>query len=75
MGAAFSFDLEGVVVKWQHGRYHSDGGVTSWLKIRNPQYSQMAGRPELFGARQVGAPSKRARPVLCPELRALESVL
>ena len=44
-------DLEGIVAKWKHGRYHSDGCTTSWLKVRNPQYSQMAGRPELFGAR------------------------
>jgi bifunctional non-homologous end joining protein LigD len=68
-------DLEGIVAKWKHGRYHSDGGVTSWLKIRNPQYSQMGGRAELFGARQVGSRSKRARPVLCPELRALQVTL
>ena len=48
-------DLEGVVAKWKHGRYHTDGGVTSWLKVRNRQYSQMGGRPELLGARQVGS--------------------
>jgi hypothetical protein len=35
----------------------------------------MTGRPELFGARQVGSRSKRARLVLCPELRPLQSVL
>jgi bifunctional non-homologous end joining protein LigD len=68
-------DLEGIVAKWKHGRYHSDGGVTSWLKVRNRQYSQMAGRPELFGARKVGARSRSAKPVLCAELRAVQSVL
>jgi ATP-dependent DNA ligase len=68
-------DLEGIVAKWKHGRYHTDGGLTSWLKIRNRQYSQMAGRPELFGARQVGSRSKGAKPVLCAELRPLRSVL
>jgi ATP-dependent DNA ligase len=73
--AVCATNLEGVVGKWKHGRYHSDGGVTSWLKIRNPHYSEMAGRPELFGARQVGSRSKSARPVLCPDLRALQSVL
>jgi hypothetical protein len=64
-----------VVGKWALGRYHSDGGVTSWLKIRNRQYSQMGGRTELFGARKVGTPSKRAKVVLCAELRVMQSVL
>ena len=41
-------DLEGIVAKWQHGPYHSDGVQTSWLKIKNPDYSQMSGRRELF---------------------------
>ena len=71
--AVCATDLEGIVAKWRHGRYHSNGGVTSWLKIRNRQYSQMAGRPELFGARKVGTRSKRAKVVLCTELQALLS--
>jgi bifunctional non-homologous end joining protein LigD len=66
-------DLEGIVAKWRHGRYHSHGGVTSWLKIRNRQYSQMTGRPELFGARKAGTRSKRAKVVLCAELQTLLS--
>src|SRR5262249_51004812 len=41
-------DLEGIVAKWSRGPYHSDGVVTNWLKIKNPAYSQMAGRRELF---------------------------
>jgi bifunctional non-homologous end joining protein LigD len=65
-------DLEGVVAKWKRGRYHSDGFTTSWLKIRNGGYSQIEGRPELFGARRVGSPSKSAKPVLCAELQALQ---
>jgi bifunctional non-homologous end joining protein LigD len=73
--AVCASDLEGIVAKWKHGRYYSDGGLTSWLKVRNPQYSQMAGRPELFGARKVGVRSKWAKPVLCAELRALQAVL
>jgi ATP-dependent DNA ligase len=63
-------DLEGIVAKWKRGRYHSDGQTTSWLKIRNASYSQVQGRPELFGARRVGAPSKSARPRLCAELQS-----
>lgn len=50
-------DLEGVVAKWKRGRYHSDGQTTSWPKIRNPEYSQVEGRPELFAARKAGARS------------------
>ena len=37
-------DLEGVVAKWKHGQYGQ-----GWVKIRNPKYSQMEGRRDLFG--------------------------
>jgi ATP-dependent DNA ligase len=40
--AACERDLEGIVAKWRHGRYERDGVSTSWLKIKNPAYSQMA---------------------------------
>ena len=36
-------DLEGIVAKWKHGAYVS-GDVTSWVKIKNPDYSQAVGR-------------------------------
>lgn len=45
-------DLEGIVAKWAHGTYQSDGRGTSWLKIKNAHYSQMEGRRELFDARR-----------------------
>jgi hypothetical protein len=45
--------------------------TTSWLKIRNPGYSQIEGRPELSGTRKPGSRSESARPVLCSELQAL----
>lgn len=35
-------DLEGIVAKWKRGPYHTDGVQTSWLKIRTPEYSQIA---------------------------------
>jgi len=54
-------DMEGVVGKWEHGVYDQP----SWVKIKNPKYSQVAGRREKFEAREraissVGrlAPSK-----------------
>jgi bifunctional non-homologous end joining protein LigD len=37
-------DLEGIVAKWAYGAYQCDGRGTSWLKIKNPHYSQMEGR-------------------------------
>jgi hypothetical protein len=41
-------DLEGIVAKWAHGTYQTDGRSTSWLKIKNPEYTQIQGRTELF---------------------------
>ena len=41
-------DLEGIVAKWTRGTYQDDGRGTSWFKIKNPCYSQMEGRHELF---------------------------
>ena len=43
-------DLEGIVAKRAKGTYQCDGRGTSWLKLKNPEYSQMEGRHELFAA-------------------------
>ena len=43
---ACELDLEGIVAKHQHAPY--DPEKSTWFKIRNPNYSQMAGREELF---------------------------
>jgi len=40
-------DLEGIVAKRKFDPYLLDGSA-SWLKIRNPNYSQWIGREELF---------------------------
>jgi bifunctional non-homologous end joining protein LigD len=45
-------DLEGIVGKWVEGTYQTDGRGTSWLKIKNPEYSQMAECRELFDAQR-----------------------
>jgi bifunctional non-homologous end joining protein LigD len=45
-------DLEGIVAKWKHGTYMS-GDVTSWVKIKNPAYSQAVGRWEQFQRKSV----------------------
>ena len=44
-------DLEGIVAKWGRGTYQIDGRRTSWLKIKNPTYSQIQDRHELFEQR------------------------
>lgn len=41
-------DLEGIVGKWAHGTYRTDGRATSLLKTKNPEYSQIMDRHELF---------------------------
>jgi ATP-dependent DNA ligase len=58
--AACERDLDGIVAKWAKGRYHTDGVHTSWIKIKNPTYSYMTGRRELFDRRQdVGRADRR----------------
>ena len=58
-------DLEGVVGKWAHGSYQTDGRGTSWLKVKNPGYTQIRDRHEMFESR---AP-RRDRTAKLPELR------
>jgi ATP-dependent DNA ligase len=56
-------DLEGIVAKWARGSYQCDGRATSWLKIKNPEYSQMQGRHELFDREHRRASRIRVKPV------------
>ncbi len=69
-------DCEGIVAKWTCGPYLTDGVQTSWIKVKNPVYSQIAGRREVFERRSDQR--RRARghvPVLCAELAPLAAVL
>ena len=52
---AWEHDLEGIVGKWKFGTYRADGAQTSWVKIKNPTYSQAERRRELFEKRNVGS--------------------
>jgi bifunctional non-homologous end joining protein LigD len=61
-------DLEGVVGKWSAGTYRRDGRYTSWLKIKNPDYTQIRDRHELFDARQA---SSRQSPHVARTLRLI----
>jgi bifunctional non-homologous end joining protein LigD len=58
--AACEHDLEGIVAKWKGGTYQS-GPRTSWLKIRNPEYSQWENRRELFEARRDSGQRRATR--------------
>jgi ATP-dependent DNA ligase len=49
---ACAYDLEGIVGKLGSGRYHADGTSTNWIKIKNPAYTQMTARHELFEHRR-----------------------
>jgi bifunctional non-homologous end joining protein LigD len=41
-------DLEGIVAKQKHAPYVMEREHSTWFKIRNPNYSQIIGREELF---------------------------
>ncbi len=41
-------DLEGIVAKWKAAFYRADIAPSSWIKIKNPGYSQARDRAELF---------------------------
>jgi hypothetical protein len=53
--AACALDLEGVVGKWANGTCQTDGRCTSWVKFKNPEYSQMEARHELSRLRAASA--------------------
>jgi bifunctional non-homologous end joining protein LigD len=50
-----------IVAKWAGGPYFTDGAKTSWVKIKNPSYSQAEGRHEFFEHRAESRP--RWKPV------------
>ena len=56
-------DLEGVVAKWVRGTYQCDDRTTSWIKIKNPAYSQAEGRAELFETRRDSRPKPSQRTI------------
>jgi len=47
--AACARDLEGIVAKLANGSYTPE--ATTWVKIKNPEYSQAEGRAEFFEGR------------------------
>jgi bifunctional non-homologous end joining protein LigD len=51
-------DLEGIVGKWERGTYLMTGG-TSWVKVKNPSYTQLEGRADLFDSLTTHPASRR----------------
>jgi ATP-dependent DNA ligase len=51
LGHAAAHEPEGIVRKLASGRYHADGASTNWCKIKNPAYTQMTARHDLFERR------------------------
>jgi|KBSMisStandDraft_5_1062788.scaffolds.fasta_scaffold5445495_1 ATP-dependent DNA ligase len=47
-------DLEGILGKWKFGTYRAEGAQTSWLKIKNPSYSQAEGSCSRNGTAESG---------------------
>jgi hypothetical protein len=61
---AWHRDLEGIAAKWTQGTL-SRRGATSWVKVKNPDYSQAEDRHELFEKRRPKADQARwTRPEL-----------
>ena len=52
-------DLEGVVAKQKSAPYVTEREQSTWFKIRNPNYSQMIGREELFERERGSEPGCR----------------
>jgi bifunctional non-homologous end joining protein LigD len=53
---ACDLDLEGIVAKQRFAPHETDREESSWFKIRNPRYSQWAGREELFDRERESVP-------------------
>ena len=45
-------DAEGIVAKPKISPYREVDGKPTWLKIKNPEYSQAEGRGDIFDQRQ-----------------------
>ena len=41
-------DMEGIVGKPRYSQYSSSAGGTTWIKVRNPNYSNVEGRATVF---------------------------
>ena len=65
---ACEHDLEGIVAMWARGATKTMGAPRSWLKIKNPDYSQAERRHELLESRRRSALPSRHVKALPPAL-------
>jgi bifunctional non-homologous end joining protein LigD len=63
-------DLEGIVAKHKHAPYVTEREQSTWYKIRNPNYSQWAGREKLFERDRSKEPTHgwHSCAIVCAEL-------
>src|ERR1700730_2825185 len=66
-------DLEGIVAKLRNGTYDCQH-ATSWIKIKNPGYTQIVGREKLFEKKKT-AGNLKLRQESNPVAMAHESIL
>ena len=71
---ACEHDLEGIVAKHKGTPYLPER-KSSWLKIRNPNYSQWIGREELFERQRGSDPDVHPNWDACVEACADESAV
>ena len=70
---ATEYDLEGIVAKWKYGSYLPNSSATTWIKIKNPDYTQAEGRVEHVGSRRQHHASSPSRiRLLEPELLGIK---
>jgi bifunctional non-homologous end joining protein LigD len=69
---ACEHDLEGIVAKWKFGSYLPNSTATTWIKIKNPDYTQLEGRAEQFESRNTPRSSPAKIRLLEPELLGVE---
>jgi bifunctional non-homologous end joining protein LigD len=69
---ACGHDLEGIVAKWKFGSYLPNSSATTWIKVKNPNYTQSEGRGERFEARSTGHRTTSKVRLLEPELLGVE---
>jgi bifunctional non-homologous end joining protein LigD len=65
-------DLEGIVAKQKHEPYVTEREHSTWFKIRNPNYSQIIGREELFERERGSEPVAgwHSCAVVCEQIEA-----
>jgi bifunctional non-homologous end joining protein LigD len=65
-------DLEGIVAKWKFGSYLPNSSATTWIKIKNPVYTQAKDRSEQIERHPSALQKKDRIRLLEPELLGVD---